>query len=71
MNDDETFVGPATPENARRLLGLAKKAGLPVAVVRSQQGGFLVPTSILEGEGDEPSPPAKKAAKKAATSTKE
>ena len=73
LKEGETFVAKHSRETARRLLDLAKEAGLPSSVVRSQSNGYIVPTSILEGEESTDSkPPAKKkaAAKKASAPSK-
>lgn len=56
---DEAFVGGKTPENAARLLDLAREAGLSTRVVRTTTTGFIVPASILPEEQTEQAPAPK------------
>lgn len=59
IQDDEAFVGPQDQETATRLLKAAEDAGLDVSVVRTAQGGFIVPKSLVpdddESDGNEES----------------
>lgn len=44
----EAFVAGLTQENARRLIDRAKSLGLPASVVRTTDGGFIVPAVVAE-----------------------
>lgn len=51
LKPGETFVpvGANPGKTARTLLAQADKAGLPVSVVRTTEGGFIVPDAAAPG----------------------
>lgn len=44
----EAYVAGLNQENARRLLDRAHEMGLPASVVRTVDGGFIVPAVLVE-----------------------
>lgn len=59
----EVYVPGATPKVARALLANARRAGLPHSVVRTTEGGFVVPTVVAPGNQDPAEPPSGKTAR--------
>lgn len=57
----EAYVAGLTKENARRLLDRARELHLPTSVVRTVDGGFIVPAVVAE----DPAPPEPAPAPKA------
>lgn len=60
IQEGEVFVQGKTSEKARELLAAAQEQGVDVALVRTANGGFIVPESLVDGdktEGDEPKEP--------------
>lgn len=57
----QVYVPGSTPKVARALLANARRAGLPDSVVRTTEGGFVVPTVVVPGNQDPADPPAGKA----------
>lgn len=49
----EAYVAGLTQENARKLLDRAAELGLPASVVKTVDGGFIVPGVLVE---DDPKP---------------
>lgn len=62
----EAFVAGLTKENARRLLDRARELNLPISVVRTVDGGFIVPAVVAE----DPAPPPEPAPKAKRTYTR-
>lgn len=48
MRVNEGFVPGRSRENARKVLAAARKAGVDVQQVRTTDGGYLVPTKVLD-----------------------
>jgi hypothetical protein len=48
IDEGETYIHGKTPETARRLLAAAEALELDASVVRTTQGGFIVPTEVDE-----------------------
>lgn len=46
----EAYVAGLTKDNARMLLDRAKELGLPVSVVKTVDGGFIVPAVLVEND---------------------
>lgn len=54
----EAFVAGLTQENAQRLIERAKELGLPVSVIKTTDGGFIVPAVVAEDSpATPPTPP--------------
>lgn len=46
----EAYVAGLTKDNARMLLDRAKELGLPASVVKTVDGGFIVPAVLVEDD---------------------
>jgi hypothetical protein len=57
INVAEVFVAGLTQANARRLIDRAHEVGLPASVVRTVDGGFIVPTVVAEESAPTPTTP--------------
>jgi hypothetical protein len=66
----EAYVAGLHQENARKLLDRAHELGLPASVVRTVDGGFIVPAVLVEDPPPTPEPaPKRRTPRKAATKT--
>lgn len=52
----EAYVAGLTQENASKLLDRAHELGLPASVVRTVDGGFIVPGVLVEDPEPTPEP---------------
>lgn len=56
----EVYVAGLTRDNARTLIDRAHDLGLPASVVRTVDGGFIVPALVAENPAPRPvAPPVK------------
>jgi len=53
----EAYVAGLTQENASKLLDRAHELGLPASVVRTVDGGFIVPAVLVEEKREESATP--------------
>jgi hypothetical protein len=60
----EVYVAGLTQENARTLIDRAHELGLPASVVRTVDGGFIVPTVVAEESDATPPTPTPAKAKR-------
>jgi hypothetical protein len=49
----EAYVAGLNQETARKLLDRANELGLPASVVRTVDGGFIVPAVLVDDPGDD------------------
>jgi hypothetical protein len=72
MSDDQITVPGQSHDNAVLLLEAAQQLDLDPSVVRTTEGGFLVPKEVADKAGfDENGKPTGKAAKEAAKAAEE
>lgn len=45
---DTAFVGPRSRETARKLIDAAGEVGLSAKVIKTTNGGYLVPTEVVD-----------------------
>jgi hypothetical protein len=66
----EVYVAGLTQDNARTLIDRAHALGLPASVVRTVDGGFIVPTVVAEESGTTTPTPTPAKAKRTYTRKK-
>lgn len=65
----EAYVAGLNQENARKLLDRAHELGLPASVVRTVDGGFIVPAVLVEDAEPDQGKAKRTTTRKAATKT--
>jgi len=54
LGDGESFVAGRSTAKARELIEAAEALGLPSGSVVTTSHGYIVPSDLLDGEGDDP-----------------